>query len=207
VIDEMDSYGKDFNIEILITPNILPDLPEITNKTNNIKISIGHYLHNDYEQLLLLDWQKYDRIYIINYSDFVDFSKADTEAVLCYTYIKDILTKQNLNIEILAEIVNTKLGEDLMPDNYLSLQRLTYAILAQFALNPDSKQIIEAIFNTKSFEIAPIKYEHLPEDLILPFDARAVVFGKYNHNSHKIEKIESGNLLSGDKIILLKGQV
>ncbi len=207
VIDEMDSYGKDFNIEILITPKILPELPEITNKTNNIKISIGHYLHNDYDQLLLLDWQKYDRIYIINYSDFVDFSKADTEAVLCYTYIKDILTKQNLNIEILAEIVNTKLGEDLMPDNYLSLQRLTYAILAQFALNPDSKQIIEAIFNTKSFEIAPIKYEDLPEDLILQFDARAVVFGKYNHNSHKIEKIESGNLLSGDKIILLKGQV
>lgn len=215
IIKDMVEYlHRDSTIDVLVDPDLLPELPTITSCSRSSNIRIKHYKHRDYRKLADLFLDDYQSILFLNYYSYKDSVDADTDVVINYTYLKDIMTKRNIDVDVIAEIINEDNSTgSLVSKDFVQVNRILYSQLTQYAIDPKVKVVFDNLFETGGAEIVimPVEdfldydYKYNTKQLYQSFLETDLIFIGYYKNGKNIltSTMSEVSFRPGDKLIFI----
>lgn len=213
IISELDSYiSHGSSISIYTNDEFFKYDNSKLSKEINTQISVLNIDTESREELEIINFEKFDYIILLTYSDKLDADDADSAVIILWLYIRDILKQKNISQKpIVTEMLNNKNEHLARPtewDDFVIIDKIDSRLLAQFSQNSYLKEVYDILFDEEDSEIylKPAKdYVELGKKYAINEISKAVnktneLFIGYKKNNLLQEDIPIQNIKNGVKI-------
>lgn len=110
----------------------------------------------DREVLESVNFQSFDHVIVLSYSDTLDPQKADARTLVTLLHLRDIADRDALEYSIVSEMLdiqNRNLAESARPDDFIVSDRLISLMLSQISENKLLGPVLGALFDPEGSEI------------------------------------------------------
>ena len=152
ILNEICSYTETFFTVHVVSDSIPNGYFINSEKYKFIPYNNRHF---DYEFLTSLDYNKYDRILILN-CDYISPEESDTYAISAFSMLKDIFKKLDDRPKVTLQLAvenNRGLLESDMFSDFLVSDSIISGMLAQLSENPLLTKCYEELINHKGCEL------------------------------------------------------
>ncbi|NTU75656.1 MAG: potassium transporter TrkA [Anaerolineaceae bacterium] len=158
IIRELEAYvteGSGIHV-VADIEDLGEQIAEVEKTIQKQKISWECADATDRKVLDQLDYQCYNHIVLLCYSDKLDTQEADARTLITLLHLRDISEKQNMHYSVVSEMIdirNRNLAEVTRADDFIVSDKLVSLMLAQVSENKQLNAVFEDLFDPDGSEI------------------------------------------------------
>jgi ion channel POLLUX/CASTOR len=158
ILHELDHYvpaGSEVQV-VADMADVAAEIEQGCQDLKNQRVCVRFGDTSDRGLLERLDFEDYDHVILLSYSDRLSQQQADAHTLITLLHVRDIAQKYDYNFSIVTEMLdvrNRRLASVTKVDDFIVSDRLVSLLMAQISENKELNRVFADLFDTGGSEL------------------------------------------------------